>query len=350
MLKKNEKKGLIIYLGTVFGITLLMGLLIRVAFQNNQPISSYAGVQMMYPAMGVIIAVFFTRKDLFQKMKRFYLSYLIVGVVCIIALVLYTFSNNSLFTELTFYAGTIGTLLMFLWIFLMDSPTRKACGFGLGNKNVRTFIKYVTLFLVFRIMYWVVSIAYLFFIGELSFSDLSQMIHRVPLAVVIFASNLLYSIILFFRDFIYYWGEEYGWRYFLQPHLQKRYGTCKGLILVGIIWAVWHLPLTLYYYSPEAPMQEMTFRIVFCICLSFVMGYFYMKLNSIWLPVTMHFLNNGMNSLFANPTEVSQASENIISWPDVAVASIIMLLLTIPFFILCYRMKEKCVGSPKLCE
>lgn len=86
MLKKNEKKGLIIYLGTVFGITLLMGFLIRVAFQNNQPISSYAGVQMMYPAMGVIIAVFFTRKDIFQKMKRFYLSYLIVGVVCIIAL------------------------------------------------------------------------------------------------------------------------------------------------------------------------------------------------------------------------------------------------------------------------
>ena len=68
MLKKNEKKGLIIYLGTVFGITLLMGFLVRAAFRNNQPVSIYAGVQMLYPAMGVIIAVFFTRKDLFQKM------------------------------------------------------------------------------------------------------------------------------------------------------------------------------------------------------------------------------------------------------------------------------------------
>lgn len=350
MLKKNEKKGLIIYLGTVFGITLLMGFLVRAAFRNNQPVSIYAGVQMLYPAMGVIIAVFFTRKDLFQKMKRIYWTYLIAGVVSILALVLYTLSGSSFFTEVIFYAGTIGSLLMFLWIFLMDSPMRKACGFGLGNKNIRTFIKYVILFFGFRIMYWVVSIAYLFLIGELTFSDLSQMIHSAPSIAAVFLVKLFLLIPGFFLNFMCFWGEEYGWRYFLQPYLQKRYGTCKGLVLVGVIWAVWHLPLTLYYYSPEAPMQEMTFRIVFCICLSFVMGYFYMKLNSIWLPVTMHFLNNGMSSLLANPTEASQASGSIISWPDVVVGSIIILMLTIPFFVLCHRMKEKCAGSSKLCE
>ena len=97
MLKKNEKKGLIIYLGTVFGITLLMGFLVRAAFRNNQPVSIYAGVQMLYPAMGVIIAVFFTRKDLFQKMKRIYWTYLIAGVVSILALVLYTLSGSSFY-------------------------------------------------------------------------------------------------------------------------------------------------------------------------------------------------------------------------------------------------------------
>lgn len=350
MLKKNEKKGLIIYLGTVFGITLLMGFLVRAAFRNNQPVSIYAGVQMLYPAMGVIIAVFFTRKDLFQKMKRIYWTYLIAGVVCILALVLYTFSGSSLFTAMISYAGTIGSLLIFLWFFFMDSPMRKACGFGLGKKGVQNFVKYLILFFIFRIMYQVVSIAYLFFIGEYTFSDFSQMIYSSPSTAVIFVVNLFLLIQMFFTNFIYFWGEEYGWRYFLQPYLQKRYGTCKGLVLVGVIWAVWHLPLTLYYYSPEAPMQEMTFRIVFCICLSFVMGYFYMKLNSIWLPVTMHFFNNGMSSLLANPTEASQASGSIISWPDVVVGSIIILMLTIPFFVLCHRMKEKCAGSSKLCE
>lgn len=166
MLKKNEKKGLIIYLGTVFGITLLMGFLVRAAFRNNQPVSIYAGVQMLYPAMGVIIAVFFTRKDLFQKMKRIYWTYLIAGVVCILALVLYTFSGSSLSTTMISLAVTIGALLMFIWLFLMDSPTRKACGFGLDNKNLRTFIKYVLLFLAFQIMDIVVSTVYLFLIGD----------------------------------------------------------------------------------------------------------------------------------------------------------------------------------------
>lgn len=350
MLKKNEKKGLIIYLGTVFGITLLMGFLVRAAFQNNQPVSSYASVQMLYPAMGVIIAVFFTHKALFQKMKRIYLSYLIAGAVCIIALVLYTLSGSSFFTEVIFYAGTIGSLLMFLWIFLMDSPMRKACGFGLGNKNIRTFIKYVILFFGFRIMYWVVSIAYLFLIGELTFSDLSQMIHSAPSIAAVFLVKLFLLIPGFFLNFMCFWGEEYGWRYFLQPLLQKRYGVCNGLVLVGVIWAVWHLPLTLYYYSPEAPMQEMVYRIVFGICLSFVMGYFYMKLNSIWLPAILHCLNNGMGALFTNPTAASQTEARILSWPDVFVSSIIILILTIPFFVLCHRMKEKFVRSPKLCE
>ena len=67
MLKKNEKKGLIIYLGTVFGITLLMGFLVRAAFRNNQSVSIYAGVQMLYPAMGVIIAGFSHAKTFFRK-------------------------------------------------------------------------------------------------------------------------------------------------------------------------------------------------------------------------------------------------------------------------------------------
>src|SRR5699024_3069163 len=180
------------------------------AFRNNQPVSIYAGVQMLYPAMGVIIAGFFTRKDLFQKMKRIYWTYLIAGVVCILALILYTFSGSSLSTTMISIAVTIGALLMFVWIFLMDSSTRNASGFGLDNKNVRTFIKYVLLFLAFQIMDIVVSTVYLFFIGELAFSDLSQMIHSAPSTAVVFLVKLFLLIPGFFLNFMCFWGEEYG--------------------------------------------------------------------------------------------------------------------------------------------
>ncbi len=38
-------------------------------------------------------------------------------------------------------------------------------------------------------------------------------------------------------------GEEIGWRGFALPHLTQRIGLAGASILLGLIWAVWHLPL-----------------------------------------------------------------------------------------------------------
>lgn len=41
-------------------------------------------------------------------------------------------------------------------------------------------------------------------------------------------------------------GEELGWRGFMLPRLLERYGEFSSSILLGLVWAFWHLPVFLF--------------------------------------------------------------------------------------------------------
>ncbi len=38
-------------------------------------------------------------------------------------------------------------------------------------------------------------------------------------------------------------GEEFGWRGFALPNLQRKWGPVVASIVIGIVWGLWHLPL-----------------------------------------------------------------------------------------------------------
>jgi len=38
-------------------------------------------------------------------------------------------------------------------------------------------------------------------------------------------------------------GEEFGWRGFLLPRLQTRHNALVSALIVGVIWAIWHIPM-----------------------------------------------------------------------------------------------------------
>jgi membrane protease YdiL (CAAX protease family) len=47
---------------------------------------------------------------------------------------------------------------------------------------------------------------------------------------------------------VFSFGEEFGWRGFAQPRTVARYGPIAGALLVGSMWALWHL---MYMVRPE---------------------------------------------------------------------------------------------------
>ena len=56
----------------------------------------------------------------------------------------------------------------------------------------------------------------------------------VLLGVAVLAAPLINSFFTF--------GEEFGWRAYLQPKLMPL-GFRKAMLLMGLIWGVWHWPL-----------------------------------------------------------------------------------------------------------
>jgi uncharacterized protein len=87
-------------------------------------------------------------------------------------------------------------------------------------------------------------------------------------------------------------GEEYGWRSFLQGQL-TRLGKKRGVLLVGLIWSVWHYPVILMGHNyPGQPVLGVLMMTAYTTALAFILGYAMLKTGSIWLVAYLHALNN----------------------------------------------------------
>lgn len=109
-------------------------------------------------------------------------------------------------------------------------------------------------------------------------------------------------------------GEEIGWRGYLTPYLTERFGRRPGLLLSGVVWAVWHWPLILlagYEYGtgyPGAPYTGMLLMCVGCAAFGVLLTFLYEKTGSIWAPSLAHGAVNaaaGIGILFTHAGETS---------------------------------------------
>ncbi len=117
---------------------------------------------------------------------------------------------------------------------------------------------------------------------------------------------ILTIIIVYTPLLILVLGEEIGWRGYLQEKLINAFGEIKGIIILGLVWGFWHLPLALKgIVFPNYPYIE-TFLVypLGCIAFSFIIAYIGFNKYSLFIGVFLHATNNRFYEILFSITKV----------------------------------------------
>jgi membrane protease YdiL (CAAX protease family) len=146
--------------------------------------------------------------------------------------------------------------------------------------------------------------------------DLAVLSDRVPLVLSSFV----------FIALVGGGNEEPGWRGFALPRLQARYAPVPATLLLGVVWALWHLPMltSLDVY--------VVVRILNIVGFAFLLTWMYNATDSVLLAVLMHAGFNTANStLVPLPIAVVSGggSSTILVAVTVAVWAVALLLVAV---------------------
>jgi membrane protease YdiL (CAAX protease family) len=89
-------------------------------------------------------------------------------------------------------------------------------------------------------------------------------------------------------------GEELGWRGFALPRLRQRSGSTAAAVLLGLVWAAWHLPLFLLPGTPQAEMPVFWF-VLQTVAFSVVLAWVYEQTGGSLVPVVL--MHGAVNTL-----------------------------------------------------
>ena len=116
------------------------------------------------------------------------------------------------------------------------------------------------------------------------------------------------------------WGEEFGWRGYLQLRLFS-HRPLLGAIVTGLIWGLWHIPINLRGYNfPDHPVLGMLVFTVSTILLSIIFGWLRMRTGSIWSASLAHSATNAVGGsltllLFAGgPNWIFVSYVGVLGW------------------------------------
>ena len=229
--------------------------------------------------------------------------------------------------------GVFGMLIPSIAHFITRLVTKegfKNSYLGLNFKgNAKYYIASVVIklleVLVFVILVWQI------FAGDLSFSEAFASDESVA-RICSYILTISASIIVFFPAF----GEEWGWRGYMMPKLTELMGKPAAIIVGGILWGLWHAPLTISGHNFGVdydffPWLGILLMCVFCTFMNAFLTLLTEKTKSIYPASFCHMVNNNCGgiifiSLFGSETFITKVSEvsSIIMMPFMMSTTVIV--------------------------
>lgn len=143
--------------------------------------------------------------------------------------------------------------------------------------------------LIFIIILW------LLFLNGMSFAEAFDFSRPVSQASV-FLFQLAGSLVFFFPAF----GEEWGWRGYMMPKLLELMPKPAAIITGGVLWGLWHAPLTVIGHNfgvdyTGFPFAGIAVMCAVCIITNAVLTFLTERTRSIYPASFCHMINNNLS-------------------------------------------------------
>ncbi len=120
----------------------------------------------------------------------------------------------------------------------------------------------------------------------------AEQLAAIPIQVLV-GAQLVTALIVPIVNIPATFGEEWGWRGYLQHQLMPL-GTWPALIVTGVIWGLWHAPILLLGYNyPLNPPLGVLMMTGMCVILAILFGWTRLATGSVWPAVIAHAFLNG---------------------------------------------------------
>ena len=317
-MEQCAKKQLPLFFVIAFGIPALLGGLLGMTYYQGGSTGIFPRAWMLLPACAAMASKLYREKES-RPVRTFYITYLLFTAAMVALCVIHTFWRDM--TGAASAVCTLASIVCLILLLQMEQSDRDRSSLSFSSHWKQSLLLcglfVLLLFLEIPLRSLIVGV----------------LTGNIPGAfrAIQFQENITMSLLLLplwaVLNLALMFGEEYGWRYYLQPILQSRFGPRNGVILLGLLWGLWHLPLNLYYYSPETGLLSLLGQLTACVAFGIFFGWVYMKTGNIWAVSLLHFLNNSFNvTLFG-----TSSSGTVWTWASLGVDVFVILIVFLPF-------------------